>query len=443
MDGKDAQDVSNLILEKLEKDDIDIQNCRGQSYDNASVMSGKYSGVQARIKEINDKAEYINCTNHSLNLAGKNAASVSVNSVTFFETVEQVYVFFTSSTHRWDVLTATINQSVKRINETRWSARFDAVKALKNKFLDILNVLEDLTSEKENTQTRSDAGILLTSLQTFQFISFLNFWSGILPEIEDTQKYLQTRGLDLHQCDTKLMALKNLLQERRSILVDEAISEAQEKCEELGISTEKRCRRKKRMAGEKARDEGLSLKDELRREMMMSIDRVIQEMSTRFEQAHSIAVKFDFLQPCNLLNEEYQCDVKEFEGDICVDEFISERGRLVAFMKAASGGRIGEEWESNGPLELLKFIVKLDLNTSVPNIAVLLRIMLTMAVSVAGCERSFSKLKLIKNYLRSTMSSLRLSNLAILSIEREVTDSIDFEDVITEFANRKSRKVKF
>jgi len=188
---------------------------------------------------------------------------------------------------------------------------------------------------------------------------------------------------------------------------------------------------------------GLSFKDEFRREMMMSIDRVIQEMSTRFEQAHSIAVKFDFLQPCNLLDEEYQCDMKEFEGDICVDEFISERGRLVAFMKAASGGRIGEEWESNGPLELLKFIVKLDLNTSVPNIAVLLRIMLTMAVSVAGCERSFSKLKLIKNYLRSTMSSLRLSNLAILSIEREVTDSIDFEDVITEFANRKSRKVKF
>jgi len=177
MDGKDAQDVSNLILEKLEKDGIDIQNCRGQSYDNASVMSGKYSDVQARIKEINGKAEYINCTNHSLNLAGKNAASVSVNSVTFFETVEQVYVFFTSSTHRWDVLTATINQSVKRINETRWSTRFDAVKALKNKFLDILNVLEDLTSEKENTQTRSDAGILLTSLQTFQFISFLNFWN--------------------------------------------------------------------------------------------------------------------------------------------------------------------------------------------------------------------------------------------------------------------------
>ena len=52
-----------------------------------------------------------------------------------------------------------------------------------------------------------------------------------------------------------------------------------------------------------------------------------------------------------------------------------------------------------------------------------------------------SKLKLIKNYLRSTMSNLRLTNLTILSIEREITDSIDFKSVISAFANQKSRKV--
>ena len=72
--------------------DTGIFNSGGQSYDNVSVMSGKYSGVQARIREINDKAEYINCTNHS---------------VTFFGTVEQVYVFFSCSTQRWEVLIAT------------------------------------------------------------------------------------------------------------------------------------------------------------------------------------------------------------------------------------------------------------------------------------------------------------------------------------------------
>ena len=72
----------------------------------------------------------------------------------------------------------------------------------------------------------------------------------------------------------------------------------------------------------------------------------------------------------------------------------------------------------------------------------MLRIFLTTGISVASCERSFStcKLKLIKNYLRSTMSDARLTNLAILSIERELTDEIDFDDVISEFAARKAQK---
>jgi len=55
------------------------------------------------------------------------------------------------------------------------------------------------------------------------------------------------------------------------------------------------------------------------------------------------------------------------------------------------------------PLELLQFIQKYSpgkLGNSVPNIVIMLRIFLTIAVSVATCERSFSKLKLFKNYLR-------------------------------------------
>lgn len=65
-----------------------------------------------------------------------------------------------------------------------------------------------------------------------------------------------------------------------------------------------------------------------------------------------------------------------------------------------------------------------------------------MPVTAATCERSFSKLKFIKNYLRSTMGQERLSNLSILSIENEVAGEINFEDVIDEFAAIKSRKVK-
>ncbi len=66
-----------------------------------------------------------------------------------------------------------------------------------------------------------------------------------------------------------------------------------------------------------------------------------------------------------------------------------------------------------------------------------------MPVTVASGERSFSKLKLTKTYLRSTMLQKRLTNSAILSIENEITKNIDFEDVIEDFASKKSRKIQF
>lgn len=53
-------------------------------------------------------------------------------------------------------------------------------------------------------------------------------------------------------------------------------------------------------------------------------------------------------------------------------------------------------------------------------------IFLAIAVSLATCEKNISKVKLIKNYLRFTMSSLRLKNIAILSIERHLIDEMVF-----------------
>lgn len=91
--------------------------------------------------------------------------------------------------------------------------------------------------------------------------------------------------------------------------------------------------------------------------------------------------------------------------------------------------------------DFLNLIHKYSLQDVYPNMEVALRIFLTMPVSTATCERSFSKLKIIKNYLRSSMYQERLSNLAILSIEHEIAIKIDYTSIIEEFANKKARKV--
>ncbi len=56
-------------------------------------------------------------------------------------------------------------------------------------------------------------------------------------------------------------------------------------------------------------------------------------------------------------------------------------------------------------------------------------------------ERSFSKMKLIKNRLRTSMCNDQLSHMVLMSIESDILCEINFEDLVTEFAKKKSRKV--
>ncbi|KAM8952281.1 coiled-coil domain-containing protein 9 [Pelodytes ibericus] len=70
-----------------------------------------------------------------------------------------------------------------------------------------------------------------------------------------------------------------------------------------------------------------------------------------------------------------------------------------------------------------------------PNVSIALRILLTLLISVASGERSFSKLKLIKNYLRSSMSQERSVGLAMISTENRIAQVIDFQTLLHDFAS--------
>ena len=81
-------------------------------------------------------------------------------------------------------------------------------------------------------------------------------------------------------------------------------------------------------------------------------------------------------------------------------------------------------------LNLLNQIYSKGLQPIFPSICVLLRIFHTMPISVEEGERSFSKLKIIKNHFRATMGQERLSNLMMLSIENDLAKSLSYDEVI-------------
>jgi hypothetical protein len=68
---------------------------------------------------------------------------------------------------------------------------------------------------------------------------------------------------------------------------------------------------------------------------------------------------------------------------------------------------------------------------------------LTIPVAVASAKISFSKLKLIKSYIRSTMSQERLNGLALLSIENEMLKKLEYKNLVSNFASQKARRMNF
>ena len=76
IDGKDSKSIFSNLINFLHHNKIQLDDCIGQVYDNASNFSGRVNGVAKRFLEVNKKAIFINCINHNLNLILKNAAEV-------------------------------------------------------------------------------------------------------------------------------------------------------------------------------------------------------------------------------------------------------------------------------------------------------------------------------------------------------------------------------
>lgn len=93
--GHKVQDMYDGLINFLNKYDLNIGNCRGQSYDIDSAMSGKYMyiGRQSKVSENNKLAIWIPFTTHSLSLVGKAAAECYAAAIKFFDFLEQLYVF--------------------------------------------------------------------------------------------------------------------------------------------------------------------------------------------------------------------------------------------------------------------------------------------------------------------------------------------------------------
>ncbi|KAK6481103.1 zinc finger MYM-type protein 1 [Huso huso] len=438
---KSGQEIAEMLLQVLQKHDIDIADCRGQGFDNGANMSRKVRGVQACISEKNSLATYSPCASHSLNLAGVHAVETCPEIATFFGCINRLYVLFSGSPERWAVLKEKTS-SLHRLSETRWSARIEAIRPVAKHLPSIIASLDSIIeSSKLSNEAMSEAKGLKSYFKSFTAIVLATFWVKVLQSFEERNLLLQSAGISL---DTEAANI-NDLQKEMMFLRNEwnaILSEAKIVASQMDITLVfnyelNRQRKRKRFHDETANDVTSESAETTFRNTVyyVAMDSIISQLSSRFQSVRAICGDFAAILKFRSMSAEdinMSCAklVSKYSQDL-TNGLVSEVHHLNKIYCAT--------FENNlRPLDLLNAIYQMKLQSIFGEICIAIRIFCTLPVTVAEGERAFSKLKIIKNDLRSTMCQDRLNNLAILSIECELAGKIDFKDIIQDFANKKA-----
>ena len=447
--------LSSVLLGFMEDSGIDIANCRGQAYDNASNMSGRYNGVKAHIERLNPVAKYIPCFAHSLNLVGTSAVDCCLAAVKYFCIVEKIYTFFSASTHRWAILVNTLDEKVpvpKQLSSTRWSCHANAIKALKMGFKNICTALEQIASNQEEKQiTRQEARGIAKEFYMLEFGILTELWDTVLQRFDTTSKALQSSSMDLNVAVCLLSGLQKFI---------ESLAPEFDRFEErgkqlIGNDTYKedtiRKRKPKQQLDDSISEEPeRSGREKFRADVFMTIiDKLNTALVYRAAAYSDVRNKFGFLHQvitmgcdelkshCDHLVECYPNDIQTSLSEEMVQFTSYAVTQIDIFRKKTENNDCSSE------LIIYRMLIQHGLKDIFANVEIAFRIYLCLMVSNCTGERSFSKLRRIKDEARTNMKQDRLSMLSLMSIESNILRELSFSDIICDFATLKARKKNF
>ena len=286
-------------------------------------------------------------------------------------------------------------------------------------------------------------------LGEYEFILAIVIWYEVLYAVNLVSKHLQAKDMLIDVAIEKVEGLISFFKDYRETGFLEVLEIAKGIALEMDIGTTFRKRReikRKRHFDENLDDTnaGTQSAEELFRisYFLPVVDQAISSLTTRFEQYQSYQQNFGFLFTSETLQSlddtslKSSCDnlgavlTKDGKSDVDANELYVELKFLQDFIPK----------ENMGPVEILKFLKRHD---CFPNASIAYRVLLTILVTVASAERSFSKLKLLKSYLRSTMTQQRLNDLTTIALESGLLEKIDYEHIIEDFISRNTKRMKY
>lgn len=397
--------LANLILENLSTFGVELKYLRGQGYDGAAAMSGKYKGVQAHIKKLYPSAIYVYCSAHLLNLVVSKSCSLQPirNCLGVINKTRNFFVY----PKRKSVLTQKIENSsdnpskktLKRCCETRWIERFHSVNDFLELYGFVVESLDDI-STWEDSVTSGKAECLRNSILNGEFIiSLIVLTEGFgfgLP----LSKQLQKINIDLslavklaHETYQDIQTYRNDAENKFKKIFKEASKIADNFQIEIKIP------RTSSRHTLRVNINTTSAEEYYRVSVFIPyLESFANELKERFIDHETTLNSFYSLFSEEELDDDFMTLVNHYQDDL-------ENGNPAILLAEY---KLWQRCLKNFSEEPTNALQALSLCNSdiYPNIYKLLQILATLPVSISSNERTFSNLKRIKTYLRNTIGEV-------------------------------------
>ncbi|KAK0142686.1 Zinc finger MYM-type protein 1 [Merluccius polli] len=395
-----------------------------QAYDGAAVMRGATGGVQRKVQDVYGSAYYVHCYAHQLNLIMQQATSHIPKISQFFSDIGGFSTFFHKSFKRTAVLDEVVAHRLPGASTTRWNFHSRAVNTVYEHKDELVKCFQTIR-DRGDFDAISKRGGCMRMLEDEVFCFFLALFHKIMPHVDMLFNQLQRRNID----SVFIAGITQSFTHRIQAIRDSVPSLVEDEDYKGPVQEPPP---KKRMA----------MGEELQQHLAIEVcDTIMSHAKERFSFTKHL-ISATLLQ--GDLFPQHSRKFPDSALETTVDAYpMLEKARLKTELSLIYEN---EDFKGcSGALALFQVIMENNLQDTFTETVSLLKILITTPMTTAESERCFSTLKRVKTFLRNTMGQDRLNALAMLSIEKKLTQDIpDFTTrVIERVATQKDRQAKF
>ena len=420
-----VKEVEKLVTELIHVEGV----LTGLGADGASVMSGQWAGMQALLKQIYPWLIYVHCVAHRLNLVI--VASLKGTCKNILTIVDKLHSLFSSAKTNDVFMKVQQETSVKVMamperSETRWSSMFYVLDVICARYKEILMTL--VKRAADNDDLAITAGGLYHKLASGQMILTCVALKKALAITTNLSDLLQSSQLEWSSAAQEIQACKTLLtflqqDESISSIINQAKTISEKCATPLTITSPIYSIRSH------FSDTELDVSKFTKEFVVKVCSKVLSQMLLRFPPKG-----LDILKGIDALNAASTLFLNEQLLSKLLDHYGADTLNVNKTLLE---------------LEVKKYKLQFNPNTPsatnidpkfYPNLMKLFHLKRSLPVSSAEAERSFSTMKRVKTPLRNRMTDEKLSELCLLSSERDITKKLDINNVIDIF-NVKPRHI--